>query len=280
MKRLLIVPALVCLAGCGKGGAVSGPSPVSQETTPPASNVEPLPANRIFGYYAYGDADVPTYGGWTNWVLLYTTNVGRSREVAEDCRRARVQVTWTPFLGEATSRNWDATWESNKALIRPFADAGVLHSVYVADEPMAAGWGDYAEVTRRVALVHAEGWRAWYTEEQSGLDSPHPPVDYYGMDCYGDPDYCEARLIAHPEVNVYVAYAFRSVIGLPRCGPWPAKLPDQRRQAEIAHRARVGIAWWTWISWPGSGDCAYEGIGDNPEAQSIHRQLFAEWGGK
>ena len=219
----------------------------------------------MHGYFMYGSGGLAEAAAWTNWALLYTKTEAESREVADEARALRIRITWTPFRGEATSKQWNATWESNKALIRPFAVAGVLHSVYVADEPMASGKVGYEELARRIALVHAEGWKAMIVEQGGGIDKPHPAVDYYGLDWYGAPAHRVRRALQqHPEVTFYVGAAYRTQDGA---------FISQGGEADIARDARVQLVWWMW---PSIGP--WIGAGDDPGVQAEHRQIAASLG--
>lgn len=228
-----------------------------------------MPANRIFGYYAYGAEGAGC--GWTNWTLTYATTVDAARDAALAARNCRQVVTFTPFRGEATSSKWDATWEDNKKLIREFADAGVLHSVYVADEPMAARYMDYAELSRRIALVHAEGWKAMFTEQGGGIDKPHPAVDFYGLDWYDVKlHWVRYTLQRHPEINVLVPPAY-----MPYAGASPLNgdgTPNQEAWVEMAREQKVGIAFWMWPTC-----CGWTGAEDMPEVLAQHHALWARW---
>jgi hypothetical protein len=120
-----------------------------------------------------------------------------------------------------------------------------------------------------------------FTEEGGMPDRPHPPVDYYGFDCYylgpdgGPHPFCESMIQRHPEINVYVPYSFYQE---PRkeCGNWASEMPDQHKQLALARKYNLGIAAFTWISWS-SGGCYYTGVGESPEAQVVHMQY---WGGR
>ena len=272
-SAVVLFLAVLCSAGCGhNGGGTTGPtSPAA--LTPPVV-LAPLPEVPMHGYFMYRQhVDLATVAGWTNWALLYTTSEAESREVAAEARSLRIRITWTPFRGETTSKQWDATWESNKALIRPFAEAGVLHSVYVADEPMASGKVGYEELARRIALVHAEGWKAMIVEQLGGVGCPHPPIDFYGLDAYlPTPRHAVRHALAmHPEVTFYCAHSFRAADS---SNPvYPATFPSQQGEADIAREARVQLVWWLWPSPPG-----YVGAGDDPDVQAEHRQIAASLG--
>ncbi len=249
------------LAGCGRN-SVTGPSlspaPAARVILPP---LPPVPADHMFGYYSYGAMNAGC--GWTNWVLFSvpTQSVERARELAEDARRCRQVVSY------ATSGPWKHWQDTFRPIAQAFADAGVLHSVYVADEPMANPVGnpnrvEYAALAQRIADVHAAGFKAMFTEYCSAVDAPHPAVDYYGVDCYGGRPVSMGRVFsAHPEVNVLVGPAYG---GMP--------YPDQNAWYGQAKKARVGLVFWMWPTCGG-----WTGTEDMPEVQEQHRSLWARW---
>jgi len=209
----------------------------------------------MFGYYAYGAEGAGC--GWTNFVIVSvdSQSVEVARQKAEAARACHQVVSYAPA---GPWKHWEDTF---RPIAQEFADAGVLHSVYVADEPMATGMS-YAELAQRIADVHAAGFKAMFTEQGGGVGKPHPPVDYYGLDWYdAKPHYLDETLRKHPEINVLVAPAYG---GMPQ--------PDQGAWFAAAKRARVGLVFWVWPSVGG-----FTGVEDMPEVQATHRQLWAKW---
>lgn len=248
---MLAFAASVAIA-CGHDVPGSPTAPVMPTPGATYQKATPIAANRMFGYYGYREVDAGC--GWTNWVLVYTTSVEESRQAAASAVRCRQQVTWTPFAG------FEKNWDLYKTLIKPFSDAGVLHSVYAWDEPMANGVS-YDRLAAIVAMIHAEGWKAMITEQAGGIDKPHPAVDYFGLDWYATPMHMVRRVLQmHPEVNILCAAAY---------GP---NFQNQEEQFALAQEMRVGIIWWMWPSLSG-----YQGVVDAPEIQALHRQLYARW---
>ena len=264
VKKLCIL-ALLFLAACGKSGSLTGtgepPEPAPRVILAPLPEV---PASRIYGYYAYGAEGAGC--GFTNWILVAVNSqsVEKAKEMAEAARACHQVVSY------AISGPWKHWPDTFRPIAQVFADYGVLHSVYVADEPMATGM-KYADLAQRIADVRAAGFKAMITEQGGGIQKPHPAIDYYGLDWYDvQLRWLRLTLQRNPEINILVPPSY-----MPYAGNAPLNndhTPNQEAYVQLAKEMHVGIAYWMW---PSIGP--WTGAEDIPTVQAQQRRLWAKW---
>ncbi|MEY4731244.1 MAG: hypothetical protein RL681_190 [Candidatus Parcubacteria bacterium] len=232
---------------------------------------------KTVGYYLYGDgSDLDNVAGYTNWNLIVgypKLPITVAQTAAEKAKRYGMKITltcaWGDLKGDPVA--FDSAWAACRPIADEFQKRGVLHSYYVADEPMGNGIS-FAELARRIAIVKKAGFPTLVVEQGGAIDKFHPPADYYGVDWYViNTGWVRDALRAHKEFNFYVAYAFRATD--PKNPEYGTTMPDQWDQAAIAREANIGLMWWTWL--PSFENGAYAGIGSDPAVQYIHRQISA-----
>lgn len=245
--------------------------------------------SKIVGYY-YGLSDpVAVYGdwldtiaAWTNWAHVSDLTAAQAEALPERARAlnlrismAAMQTFFAPGAPYTLRADWRARWESNgdlgaragRKLARRLQAAGVLHSVYVADEPYGNGISK-TDLDKVLAVVSPDFpvWIAedarWVTEVNTGYPPPlytayAAPTNLavYGLIAYepltlADATLLYARLVANWTAGkiLVVAQAFNTSPGpaIPNQMTWYnqvyATIPDGRAE---------GLAWFLYPNYPG-----------------------------
>jgi len=275
---LLVALAGLLVAGCG-GHSPTGPSsvPAAQGQGGLAQAPPPTPAF-LLGYFARAeDAGDPKPANWQIIPLQFSLD---PEMVAKECLARRTLVTVAVHYVFMNPRaTWPASWKQAVAWMAPFKRLGILHSVYVLDEPTSAGlnrqWQEDA-----LGIVRAAGYRTmmaeeyhWVNANPSNGETYRPPVDIYAMTCYPPhPAFnkCADLYNARPDVNMVIGEAFS---GMTADGEIYNPGDDQWRWYEAAKGSgKMGLAWWVW-RWPST-----VGAADDPAILEQHKQIAAREG--
>lgn len=249
------------LTACGRE-SISGPSIVPEtgtvvpETSTP--RVVPVPPTAR-GFYVRGsDLAVEHVPGTAHVAILswgedITAIVSRLRAAGQVAFVSTHCCLWTG--GRFDPAAWDRV---EREWLRPFADAGVLAGVYLAEETTAYGISE-AEVSRGAEFVSAHGYPTMVVRGWSERSLGRPPVDYYGVTGYTysiKQAWYRDWVLGGADVDLAVGQAFDATIGYER------GIPDQDFQFETARRAGIPLFAWVW-RWPGQTGCA-----DDPECRA------------
>jgi len=292
VRIVLLLSAAALLISCGKGGSVTGPQPHVEQPVAAAPDVRP-PFS--FGYFwTVGDQPSPGMGdyldeapAWSNliYVSVPTWPLDRVEELAERASRRHLWVVYSVVdemqgTGKpAPDSALDGIWAQQLPKVRAFAKRGVLHSVYILDEPVANAV-PVAHQQKIAALVKNAGFRTMIVEN----GTQHVPVDYFGISCYahigtpGGNAGCRQSYY-HSDANIIVFPGFysegyqdghRDAVGFAR---W-----DQDAWGDLARELRGqgrldGVLVFLWPSLPGM-----VGTRDDPEFQEQHRRAAASLG--
>jgi hypothetical protein len=237
----------------------------------------------LVGYYYAG----PTAStqGLANWGLRSAHPTLDAAYHEGEARAARERGMWVTVsfpAGPLTARDrktWDAAWLSRwmQQALQAYQDAGVLHSVYLADEPSNYGIST-DEVSSRAAAVRSQGFK---TMAVSYAGQPRPGgLDYWGFSCYHgsyngwafDAQRC-GDYTRYYRPNVVVAQSFYG--GPPnRPDEFGLSMPDQFGWHRLAVEVNAEVlAYWAWPSF-----APYVGAVDSPEAQAQQRAIAAAEG--
>ena len=225
-------------------------------------------SNRFFfGYFVRSQEALEVTHA--NWNLLLVSWGDNLEPVAQSYADRGMTVTISThsilFPTLVLAPTYEADFARLRTLIEPFERRGLVHSIYVVDEPY---WNNIpaADVDRGITYVESFGYKTmiaeWYAR---AIDSPRPAVDYYGVTCYTFPggtgvsqDECEAAYRSHPDWNFVLGQAT----------DFGAGFTDQMRWYNLAiEPGREGLAWWVW-RWP-----EQMGAADAPAILSAHAAM-------
>lgn len=238
-------------------------------------------------YYVVGpqgdhlDAVAP----WTNWIHVDIGNalqLPATEALAARCEAAGVQVCysvipilWIPQaapLPYVLHPNWRERFAAQLRWYDAFQNRGILHSLYVMDEPTANGVPG-ADLRMVCDWIHANTpYRTMVVEEIGHEANPLPTVDYYGLTAYTPVQFATARaaVLGNQAVNVIVAQAFNE-------RPYP--IPDQWQWyalwREIRTRPRAGMALFTYPGYA-QGARDYVGSAEDHGVRAVHALMARE----
>ena len=179
--------------------------------------------------------------------------------------------------GVRTTRELEEALQRRRASIDAFADRGVLHSLYVADEPTGhkIPTSQLDEVCE--FLRTQTPYPTMLVEDSISIAKPLPVVDYYGVTHYTPRVFREGHelVMQDQRVNVVVAQSFNEK---------PHSIPDQRPWKRlfdrIAHRDGATLALFTLSDYKSSDmELDYEGAASVPGVLAQHAAWAAEIAG-
>lgn len=238
---------------------------------------------RWIGYYytigAYGDHldAVKALGmNWAHVEIDNTHELDATTAIAARCQALGISVAysisnilWIPGRPRYERHpDWKARFNYQRAWFDAFLSRGVLHSLYVADEPTGNGirGEDLSEVCE--FLRTETPYPTMIVEESRRQAKPLPPLDYYGLTHYTPLPFAEGYdvVMQDQRINVVVAQAFNE-------NPHP--IPDQRQWFKlwkrISHREGATLALFIYPSYLASDRSrSYVGAADVPSVLAEH----------
>lgn len=154
--------------------------------------------------------------------------------------------------------DWKARWAEWTPRVREFALRGILHSIYIADEPSSHGL-PLADLKAVNDYLHSLGYRTMVVEVMGHYQDARPAYDFFGLTCYKQDaagvwsvDWAEAeRRSKIAGANLVVGQAFQS----------SGAIPDPRPAANCARCIRAkAMLWFLWPTVAGVG----KGAGSDP----------------
>lgn len=254
------------LTGCGRGGAVSGPDPVTDAAAVvlPARQAA-LPA-RLYGAFT-SSADVPEMAAQAGNVVLVVPTYADDPETVAAAIQAngKVAIVSMHHVFGGPRATWDAGWARTREWMAPLESRGLVAAIYVIDEPLHAGI-PAARRDEAIGIVRSAGYRTMLAE---GVDraivSARPPVDLYGVTCYTWPgvgswsqERCLTAYRDRPSWDLVIGQGYDLQQTRGYNGPVAQQVA---RWAELG-RARGGVVFWV-ARWPGQ-----TGILDDPEMRA------------
>jgi len=244
MKNIIILIALAMIScACDKNRTnVTSPS-IPTEIEAPTSNTPPP---FTFGYYwmagdqpGMGSGDYLDEAPWANvaYISIPTWEQSKVEELAEKAKKLHLWIIYSVVdemqgTGKpAPDSSLERIWNEQLPKIRAFASRGILHSVYIGDEPVANGVPT-SHMLKISALVKNSGFRTMIVEH----GSEHISVDYFGISCYahigtpGGNSGCRNGYY-HSDANILVIPGF-----------YTPGYEDGRRDA-------VGFSKWDQLAW-------------------------------
>lgn len=239
------------------------------------------------GYYytisrRYGDHldFVKSLGmNWAHMSIDETHELPETISVAERCQELGIsasysvaEILWNEGRPYQRFENWKERFDYQRPWFDAFLNRGVLHSLYVADEP--TGNGIPAEHLHEVCeYIRTETpYPTMLVEESRRTARTLPVVDYYGLTHYTPWPFVEGHnvILQDERINCVVAQAFNEK---------PLPIPGQEQWLKlyrrISHREGATLALFTLRDYVQNGR-AYMGSASVPTVLAEHSCWAAE----
>jgi hypothetical protein len=247
--------------------------------------------NGWIGYYytvsrRFGDHLDAVKALGMNWAHIVIDNTHHFPETDAIAQRAAdlgiavsysiANLLWIPGAPkyDRHHKDWKERFDRGRPSIDAFYNRGILHSLYVADEP--TGHGIQADWLHEACeFIRLETpYKTMVIEDSISIAKPLPVLDYYGVTHYTPRVFREGHelVLRDERVNVVVAQSFNEN---------PHAIPDQRHWKRlfdrIRHREGATLALFTWQSYEEYGK-TYTGAADVPAVLAQHARWAEEIG--
>lgn len=224
---------------------------------------------------------------WCNWAHVSDLTTEQAESLPERAKALGLKISlgcmetfFLPAKVYTRRTDWLARWHDDtvagRSLAKRLSDAGVLHSVYVADEPRGNGLS-LASLEPVLAAVGKE-FPTFIVEDASG-STPTPPqgVTYYGLTCYTPRTLKDA---AARYASLRAKWAGQIIVVAQAFNEIPYKVPDQAAWLDLAGKVpSSGLAWFCWAAYT-QGTRKYFGTRDDPAAVAVHKQFGVKFKGE